>query len=461
MSRTKIVCTLGPSSDTRETIGSMLDAGMNVARLNFSHGTRDDHERYVGAVRNTSKKLRKHVGIMQDLQGPRFRVSGPAGGLRIGSGTSVTMGGPDAEIQLSSPGVLQLLDEGDRVLIDGGLIELVLAGQGDVPTFDVITGGTVTPGRGVNLPDTTIDLPPLTGKDLGDLRTGVDLGVDIIALSFVQRGDDIRLLRDTLEEAGSDAWIVAKIERRQAVEDIDDILRLTDGIMIARGDLGVEMTMEEVPRVQKRLIERANERSRFVITATQMLESMMENPVPTRAEVSDVANAIIDGSDAIMLSGETAVGKYPVESVTRMQSIARETEQNLENDLTYHIPDELVVKEAVSHTACVLATNLEAKRIVAFTGSGSTARRISKYRHPIPVDGFTPSEAAARRMSILWGVAPHVVGIVRTTDEIFEVVDGTMKQKELADTGDLVLVVAGLPIDEPGTTNMVKAHQIG
>jgi len=460
MSRTKIVCTIGPSSDTGETIGAMLDAGMNVARLNFSHGTRDDHQRYVGAVRSASERMRKHVGIMQDLQGPRFRVSGPADGLQLGSGTSVTMGGPGADIQLSSPGVLQLLDEGDRVLIDGGLIDLGLSKKGDVPTFDVITGGTVTPGRGVNLPDTTIDLPPLTGKDLEDLDSGVDIGVDIVALSFVQRGDDVRLLRDTLEDAGSDAWIVAKIERRQAVEDIDDILRLTDGIMIARGDLGVEMPMEEVPRIQKRLIERAGRRSRFVITATQMLESMMENPVPTRAEVSDVANAIIDGSDAIMLSGETAVGRFPVEAVRRMESIAAETEEDLANDLAYRVLDELVVKEAVSHTACVLATNLEAKRIVAFTGSGSTARRISKYRHPIPVDGFTLSEGAARRMSILWGVAPHVVDIVRTTDEIFEVVDSTMKQEELADTGDLVLVVAGLPIDRPGITNMVKAHRI-
>ncbi len=461
MSRTKIVCTIGPASGSKETVTTMLESGMNVARINFSHGTAEVNSRYIGNVRSAAKGIDGHVGILQDLQGPRFRVSGVPQDTVLEPGMTVTLGGPGADIQLTSPGVLQLLDEGDRVMIDGGLIELGLTGMGDTPTFDVITGGPVTPGRGVNLPDTTIDLPPLTGKDLEDLKTGKEMGVDIVALSFVQRGDDVRLLRDTLEEMGSEAWIVAKIERRQAVDDIDEILRLTDGIMIARGDLGVEMPMEEVPRVQKLLIERANRRSRFVITATQMLETMMDSPQPTRAEVSDVANAIIDGSDAIMLSGETAVGKYPVESVKRMESIARETEQNLENDLTYHVPDELVVKEAVSHTACVLATNLEARRIVAFTGSGSTARRLSKYRHPIPVDGFTPSVGAANRMSILWGVTPHVVPVVNATDGIFDVVDSTMKKKGLAEPEDLVLVVVGLPIDEPGTTNMVKAHRIG
>ena len=461
MRRTKIICTIGPAVDDPRRISALVEAGMDVARLNFSHGTADDHRRYAGMVRDAAEDAGRHVAIMQDLQGPRIRTAELRDEIVLTPGQTITIGGPDSALPLTVPDVVGRMDPGERVLIDGGQIELVVEERvGGQVICRVVRGGPVRSRRGVNLPDSDLDLPALTPKDLEDLRHGVDMGVDMVAISFVRDADDVLRLRDELAEMGSDAWVVAKIERAAALDAVDDILTAAVGIMIARGDLGVEMPPERVPVIQKALIGRAHARSRVVITATQMLESMVEHPTPTRAEVSDVANAILDGTDAIMLSEETAAGSHPVEAVRTMDRIAREIEGTMADDLTFRPSGEVAVKEAISHSACVLATHLDTACIVAFTGSGSTARRISKYRHGVPVHGFTPDPGVARRLSVLWGVHPHVVDRATTADELFDVTERRLLEGEFALSGDLVIIVAGLPVGTPGTTNLVKAHRI-
>jgi len=456
-----MICTLGPAVSSPDAIRSLVKAGMDVARLNFSHGSHGEHASLINLVRNASLEEHRHVGVMQDLQGPRIRVGKMRDPVTLSTGQTVEVGGRGAAVPLVHEEVLADLSPGDRIMIAGGLIVLAVRERlGDNVLAMVEAGGTVRSRDGVNLPDALLDLPALTDKDKKDIRFGAEQGVDMVALSFVCRPSDVADLRDELEAVGSDSWVVSKIERSRALDEVDGIIALSDGIMVARGDLGVEVPLEGVPLLQKDLIRRAHLQSRFAIIATQMLESMVNDPRPTRAEVSDVANAILDGSDAIMLSGETAVGSHPIEATETMSRIAMAAERGLSQELTFTKDQGTPVMDAVAHTACVLANNLDARCIVEFTGTGSTARRISKYRHGIPVYAFTPSEKVARRASVLWGVRPLVAPDVTTSDDLFDLVAERLISEGAADSGDLVIVVAGLPLGTPGTTNMVKAHRI-
>src|SRR5262245_31915137 len=484
MRKAKIVCTIGPASAEPSILEQLINSGMDVARLNFSHGTHDSHRAAIAAIRSVAERLHHPVAIMQDLQGPRIRV-GPlegtgievmaeqkvrlAGGLlrsggQIGSRTMAPVN--LTEIPVTYPQLAQDVRPGARILIDDGLIELLVTtvSSGSVECR-VKTGGWIMPHKGVNLPDTTISAPTLTEKDRKDIRFGVAEGVDYMALSFVRGPEDVRAARSLITECGGDQPIIAKIERAEAITVLDSLLEEADGVMIARGDLGVEMGAEVVPILQKRIITKANQYRRLVITATQMLESMTRHPSPTRAEASDVANAIFDGTDAVMLSAETARGEYPVESVqvmNRLICVAEGETMSLAVDPADHSAglDRCSIPEAMCTAAASAAAAMEATAIATFTESGLTARLLSKQRPGAPIVAFTPHGPVQRRMALYWGVLPRMMATVQGPDDRVIAVEHRLKEETLAKSGDCVVLLSGAVTGQLGGTNALQLHRI-
>ncbi len=467
--RTKVVATLGPASSNRETLGGMVEAGLDVVRLNFSHGERADHAARVELVRAVAKELDHNLAILVDLQGPKIRV-GVVGdnGIKLDRGREVTLvAGTDRcaepDIPVVYPALAADVRQGDRILLDDGAIGLRVEDvEGERVRCQVERGGVVKSRKGVNLPGVAVSAASLTAKDRADVATAVEFGADYVALSFVRRPDDVAEAKQAIVEHGGDIPVVAKLERPEAIDVLDDILEVADAVMVARGDLGVELAVEQVPPIQKHIIARANSLGVPVITATQMLESMVASSRPTRAEASDVANAIFDGTDAVMLSQETAIGQYPVEAVATMNRIAREAEAT--PYLSAPPPPAvggLDVPATVCRAAVQMATDLGAAAIVAFTESGASARYVSRFRPRTPIIGLTTSELARRRMALFWGVetaSPLAIGTqVRS---MIDAADERIVKEGLLTPGDLVVVVAGSPGGRGGT-NRVLVHRVG
>lgn len=472
--RTKIVCTLGPSSSDPDTIRELIRAGMDVARLNFSHGSHDDHARLIGYVREAAGDQGRVVPILQDLQGPKIRI-GPIknGGVLIHKGQRLTLTtepldyGTRDRVQISYPSLATDINRGGRILLDDGLLELEVIDlvDGDVVT-EVVVGGPLRSRKGVNLPDIKTSTPSLTAKDITDLEFGLSMDVDMIALSFVRDESDVADLMSRVRESGKHVMVIAKIEKPEAVRRIDEILEEAEGIMVARGDLGIEMPISRVPSTQKTIIHKCMAAAKPVITATQMLESMIDNPRPTRAEASDVANAVLDGSDAVMLSGETAVGKHPVRVVEVMSRIILEAEQHwrqyqspLSTPTARRFASEDVT-DSVSFTAVDLADHVGASAIACLTATGTTARAIARHRPSVPLYAFTDDERVMRQLSLLWGTNSFSIPFQRDTDEGVNLVHSILTEKELVNRGDLIVITAGMPLPAKGRTNMVHVSRI-
>lgn len=468
MPKTKIVATLGPASDAESVLERLLLEGVNVFRLNASHGTQADHGARIEKVRAISARLGKFAAILLDLQGPKIRLEKfENGGCELVAGAEFTITvdsvlGSCSRASTSYENFADDVKPGDRVLLADGAIELeALSNDGRAVTTRVIRGGPISNNKGINLPGVQVSSPSLTPKDLADLEFALQAGVDIIALSFVRTAEDVRDLRARIGDRKT--LIVSKIEKPQAYDNIESILDHSDGVMVARGDLGVEVELEKVPRIQKSIIRRARRKGKFVITATQMLESMIERPTPTRAEVSDVANAIYDGTDAVMLSAESSTGKYPVETVRMMARIAKETELAMVRAGFQEPPRAAAptTAEVVADAAYHAARDVGAAAIVVFTSSGSSARLISRYRPPVSVYAVTPNEYAARALAVSWGVEAMIAPEVDSTDQMLGQVDRLVMEKAQLQKGQRVVFVAGQPVGRPGTTNLMKVHRIG
>ncbi len=484
MRKAKIVCTIGPASSSTTILNSLIQSGMDAARLNFSHGTYQSHTTAITAIRGAAKRQRRAIAIIQDLQGPRIRVGLVEGGsIEVRSGQTVRLRttstltrpvqgrhpSPANRSQIPDIPVTYLsltrdIRRGARILINDGLIELV-AGRitDDRVDCTVVTGGCIATHKGINLPGTSVSAPALTRKDRQDIRFGIMQGVDYVALSFVRGPEDIRRARKFIASCGGDLPIIAKIERVEAVESLDAILDEADGVMIARGDLGVEMGPEAVPILQKRIIAEANRRRRLVITATQMLESMTSALRPTRAEASDVANAVFDGTDAVMLSAETAIGAHPTESVQVMDRIIRTAEGEVKPGV-HHKPfmdiEQLSFPEAICIAASSAATAITASAVVAFSERGTTARLISKQRPAAPIVAFTPFESVKRQMALYWGVRPHAIAEIKHTDARVEEAERRLKAEGLSRTGEKIVILSGSRVGQPGGTNLLKLHEV-
>ncbi|MDB5083925.1 MAG: pyruvate kinase [Bacilli bacterium] len=471
MRRTKIVCTLGPVSDSVEMLKKLIEAGMNVARLNFSHGNYEEHQNRINNVRQAAKELSATVALLLDIKGPKIRTGLIEGGqvqLRDGGKLILTteqVTGTADRISISYEGLPEDVSPGSRILIDDGLIGLVVEKVEQSEIYCQVThGGTLKNRKGINAPGVKLRIDSVTEKDIADIRFGIEQGVDMIAASFVRSASDVLTVRRVLEESGANLMIISKIEAQEALDELDEILDVSDGIMVARGDLGVEIPTEEVPLWQKIMIEKCNRVGKPVITATQMLDSMERNPRPTRAEASDVANAIFDGTDAVMLSGETAAGNFPAEAVATMARIAERAEEALRDKL---IADrsrtwvETTVTDALSSAVTTIARDLKAKAIVTSTHSGHTARMVSKHRPDAIIVAVTPKEEVARQLNVSYGVFPVLVKNTRSTDEMLEVaVEGALESGKVS-SGDLIVITAGVPVGQPGTTNLLKVHTIG
>ncbi|NOZ24824.1 MAG: pyruvate kinase [Nitrospirae bacterium] len=474
MAKAKIVCTIGPASSSERMIASMIRAGMDVARLNFSHGTHAEHRRYIGTIREWSRRLQRPVAVLQDLQGIKIRIGKvEAGAVHLKRGQSVLLRPGEGvttgdTLFISYPALLRDLKKGHRVLLDDGLILLEVTGRRrDAIVAHVREGGALTDHKGVNLPDTRISLSPFTDKDRDDLAFGLEAGVDFVALSFVIKPHDVRKVKEWLKRQGASLPVIAKIEKPDALRHIDSILDVADGIMVARGDLGVEVPPEEVPLIQKDLIRKANRRGRLVITATQMLESMREHQRPTRAEATDVANAVIDGTDALMLSAETATGRYPLEAVRMMKRIIEYTESEAavprmtSPSFSLNLSGDEKPSLAVADAAVWAASDVDAKCIVAFTRSGFTGLLVSKCRPSVPVIALTPDETVMRRLSLYWGVRPIRMRPLSHTDEMVFEVEKSLIDNKVARRGDTIIIIASSPLHERGKTNFMKIHRIG
>jgi len=472
--KTKIVATMGPACSSKETIRTLIDCGMDAARLNFSHGDYDSHEAMIKTIKEARKKTEKPVPIILDTMGPEIRLkSFVEGSIELSDGAPFTLTTQDVEgnenrVAISYLGLPQDVTEGNRILIDDGLIELVVdrvAGSDIVCT--VLNGGTLKNNKSVNVPGVSLRLPSLTEKDINDILFGIKLGVDFIAASFIRCSDDIVKIKHVLDKnGGSHIRIIAKIENREGVDNLDSILDTADGIMVARGDLGVEIMPEEVPIVQKDMIRKANKKGKIVITATHMLESMIHNPRPTRAEANDVANAIFDGTDAVMLSGETASGKYPVESVSMMDRIACMTETFMEQSGGTESKDysqfKTNITDAFSYAACAIAADLKASLIVNVTFSGFTPRTVAKFRPSCPVLAITSSQTVYRQMSLIRGCVPVLCkDDSELSCDAFEYSLKYAEQSQLAKTGDLIVIVAGVPVGMAGTANTIRIGTVG
>lgn len=469
--RTKIVCTLGPASADAAVVRGLASAGMDVARLNFSHGTHDEHRRMIDLVRDAAAATGRTVAVLQDLQGPKIRVGRmPGGGIPLEPGQRLTLTGrpvpksSSSLVRIDYPTLGADVTNGSVILLDDGRIELkILEVQGgeDVLT-EVVVGGILQSRKGVNLPNIRTTTPALTDKDLADLELGLECGVDFVALSFVRDESDVADLVSRVRDSANRVGIVSKIEKPEAVDRIDAIIEQSDGIMVARGDLGIEMRLSRVPGTQKRIIRKCQIAAKPVITATQMLESMIENIRPTRAEVSDVANAVLDGSDAVMLSGETAMGRHPVRVVEVMATIIEEAERHYRETGVLAPEDRAAsdLTESVSHTAVELAGRVDAVAIACLTATGATARAIARYRPRVPLYAFTDERSVVGRLALTWGTKGFAVPFEYDTDKGIERVHEVLLEHGLADIGDRIVITAGMPLPTRGRTNMVHVSQL-
>jgi pyruvate kinase len=465
----KIVCTIGPASRSPRIIQRLLQAGMDVARLNFSHGSHEDHAQSISLLRAEAVKLQKPIAILADLQGPKIRTGLLAGGasvqLRAGERfiiTTAKVPGDAARVSTTFRALPKEVHRGNRILLSDGLIELrVEQVRGQEVICEIVNGGLLGQNKGINLPGVKLRVPALTSKDRQDLAFALKQGANYIAVSFVRSPEDVLAAKSLIQRAGKDTPVIAKLEKPEAIENLDQIIRVADGVMVARGDLGVEMSPEKVPVVQKTIINRARQFRRPVITATQMLESMTENPRPTRAEASDVANAIFDGSDAVMLSAETASGKYPVESVSMMARIIEEAEGSIDEFPRPAPQEKLKVAETVAELVCHASRELHMKVIAVFTHSGFTARLVSRYRPLVPIVAFSPEAETRRRMALIWGVLPRSIPDVHKIDGLAIVAEKRLLEEKLVRKGDVIGIVAGTPMGVRGSTNFMKFHVIG
>ncbi|MDH7600603.1 MAG: pyruvate kinase [Armatimonadota bacterium] len=468
--RTKIVCTIGPATESPEMIEKLVRAGMDVARLNFSHGTHAEHAEKIRLIRQISAKLRRNVGILQDLPGPKIRIGtieNPPVRLQPGQQyvfTIRSVAGNEHEVSLPYPEVLRQIKRGQLIYVDDAKLEFKVTSVTDTDIVTtVVTGGELNPHKGFTAPGVSYEIPGITDKDKEDLRFGLEQGVDWVASSFVRSADDLLPLKNVMREVGKSAPVIAKIERPEAVRNLADIIETYDGIMVARGDLGIELPIHEVPVIQKTIIKYCNRAGKPVITATQMLDSMISNPRPTRAEVTDVANAIIDGTDATMLSGETAVGMFPVEAVQMMDAIAKRTERSPEyraccaQRLEYPTRD---VTEAISEAAAKLSADLRVSAIITCTYGGTTARLVAKYRPEAKIIAAASSEETTRRLSLCWGVTAICVEMARDTDALIENAVEASLDAKLIKKGDTVLVIAGVPVGVPGNTSLIRVLKV-
>src|SRR5271154_2212260 len=466
----KIVCTIGPETRSPRMIDKLIRAGMDVARLNFSHGSHEEHAQTFAMLRAAAEKNKKSLAILADLQGPKIRTGALAGGgkvlLRTGQQFTITTArilGDSTRVSTVFLPLPREVKRGNRILLSDGLIELrVLAVKGREVICRVVNGGFLGENKGINLPGVKLRVPALTPKDRADLRFALAHGADYIAVSFVRRPEDVTLAKSLIRRAKKDTPVIAKLEKPEAIDNLDAILAVSDGVMVARGDLGVEMNPERVPVVQKTIIAKAREFRRPVITATQMLESMTENPRPTRAEASDVANAIFDGSDAVMLSAETASGKYPIEAVSMMARIIEEAEASIrEFPQPSSVLETFKVAESVAELVCHASRELHMKLIAVFTHSGFTARLVSRYRPLVPIVAFSPVAETRRRMALIWGVMPRNISDVRKIDGLAAIAEKRLLEEKLVRQGDVIGIVAGTPMGVRGSTNFMKFHVIG
>lgn len=474
MKKTKIVCTIGPASESIEMLEKLMKAGMDVARLNFSHGSHEEHEARIKNIRIAAKNTNKTVAILLDTKGPEIRTNDMENGaIELCEGNDVTISmeevlGTTEKFSITYDGLINDVDKGSKILLDDGLIELEVTSidkaKKEINT-KVMNSGVLKNKKGVNVPGVSVNLPGITEKDASDILFGIKQGVNFIAASFVRRPSDVLEIRQLLEENNAlHIHIIPKIENQEGVDNIDEILAVSDGLMVARGDLGVEIPTEAVPLVQKELIKKCNELGKPVITATQMLDSMQRNPRPTRAEASDVANAIFDGTDAIMLSGETAAGSYPSEAVQTMYNIAIHAEKALNHSaiLTERSKNsDHKMTDAICQSVAHTAINLDVNAIITPTESGHTARMISKYRPKAPIIAVTSNESVCLSLALVWGVYPGIGQKVETTDEMLELAVQEGLNTDIVKHGDLVIITAGVPVGEAGTTNLMKVHVVG
>ena len=472
MRKTRIVCTLGPSSNSYETVKALALAGMNVARFNFSHGTQESHLETFRVVSRVRSELHMPIATLLDTKGPEIRLKTFANGpviLKEGGLFTLTtreVPGDESIVSITHMNLPQDLGQQTRILIDDGLVELHVESKTETDIITrVVSGGQISDRKGVNVPGVRFSMPYISEKDKDDVLFGIRSGFDYIAASFVRGAEDVQALRQLLDENGGEhVRIIAKIENADGVAHIDEIIEASDAVMIARGDMGVEIPFEEIPIIQKRMIKAATMAGRQVITATQMLESMVHNPRPTRAEITDVANAIYDGTSATMLSGETASGKYPVEAVKTMARIA----ERAENDIDYRkrflersmAESSETITDAISHATCLIALNMHAAAIVTVTKSGTTAKMISRFRPNMPIIACTPDASTYRQLSLSWGVTPVLIGEERITDVLFEHAVDASVDTGIISKGDLVVLTAGVPLSISGTTNLIKVVHV-
>src|ERR1700733_2040127 len=465
----KIVCTIGPASSSPRVIERLIQAGMDVYRLNFSHGTHADHARSIAVLRAAAMKHEKPIAIIADLQGPKIRTGPLAGGasVTLAAGqrfviTTARVPGDANRVSTTFRPLPREVHRGNRILLSDGLIELrVNQVRGQEVICEVVNGGLLRQHKGINLPGIQLRVPALTPKDREDLVFALKHDANYVAVSFVRHPEDVVVAKNLIRRAGKDTPVIAKLEKPEAIENLDAILRIADGVMVARGDLGVEMNPERVPVVQKMIIAKAREARRPVITATQMLESMTQNPRPTRAEASDVANAIFDGSDAVMLSAETASGKYPVEAVSMMARIIDDAEANITDFPRPSMQEKLKVAETVAELVCHASRELHMRLIAVFTHSGFTARLVSRYRPLVPIIAFSPEANTRRRMALIWGVMPAEITDPHKIDSLAAISEKRLLEEKMVRKGDVIGIVAGTPMGIRGTTNFMKFHVIG
>ncbi len=468
MRRAKIVCTIGPAVSSPEKIAQLIDAGMNMARLNLSHGTTTDHEKSFNAIRAAAKSKDQPIAILVDLQGPKIRLGKFQGGpylLAVGDKFTITteeMLGDKNKASTTYKDLPKDCQVGDQLLINDGKVELeVLSKNNSTVETKVLVGGEISNNKGINLPGVAVSAPALTEKDAEDLRWGLKMGADFIALSFVRSAKDIDGVKKIMTEMNVQIPVIAKIEKPQAIKNIVEIVAAFDGVMVARGDLGVELPIEDVPMLQKQCVTLARENAKPVIVATQMLESMINNSTPTRAEATDCANAVLDGADALMLSGETSVGEFPLEAVRVMARIIERTEQVALNQISPLQHNPSTKGGAITKAATEVGAQVDAKYLIAFTQSGDSARRMSRLRSPIPILAMTPDQSTLNRLSITWGVEPMLAPMVKHTDEMVMQVDNLLINSHRVKRGELVLIVAGSPPGIPGSTNAMRVHKVG
>ena len=468
MRRAKIVCTIGPAVSSPEKIAQLIDAGMNMARLNLSHGTTTDHEKSFNAIRAAAKSKDQPIAILVDLQGPKIRLGKFQAGpylLAVGDKFTITteeMLGDKNKASTTYKDLPKDCQVGDQLLINDGKVVLeVLSKNNSTVETKVLVGGEISNNKGINLPGVSVSAPALTEKDAEDLRWGLKMGADFIALSFVRSAKDIDGVKKIMNEMKVQIPVIAKIEKPQAIKNIAEIVAAFDGVMVARGDLGVELPIEDVPMLQKQCVTLARENAKPVIVATQMLESMINNSTPTRAEATDCANAVLDGADALMLSGETSVGEFPLEAVKVMARIIERTEQVALNQISPLQHNPSTKGGAITKAATEVGAQVDAKYLIAFTQSGDSARRMSRLRSPIPILAMTPDQSTLNRLSITWGVEPMLAPMVKHTDEMVMQVDNLLINSNRVKRGELVLIVAGSPPGIPGSTNAMRVHKVG